>query len=124
MRSIVFPKLARGTRILKCLKNGDEWHVHVSERITPQGVWKIQTMATSWLCLLILPAAARVVHQWTRQRGGEGWDYARALQADRVSESFSWSQASELHSMFRLSTISEPLQGQCRYQYPLPCELN
>eukprot|EP00435_Cladocopium_sp_Y103_P055951 s939_g18.t1 len=39
-------------------------------------------MAISWLYLLILPAAAQVVHQWTRQRGGEGPDRAYALQVD------------------------------------------
>ena len=29
---------------------------------------------------------AQGVHQWTHQRGGEGWDYAHALQAEGVSQ--------------------------------------
>ena len=32
---------------------------------------------------------AQGVHRWTRQRGGEGGDYARGLQADGVRRCFS-----------------------------------
>ncbi|CAL1137452.1 unnamed protein product [Cladocopium goreaui] len=39
-------------------------------------------MAIPWLCLVILPVASQVVHQWTSQRGGEKEDKARALQVD------------------------------------------
>jgi len=40
-------------------------------------------MAIFWLCLLIWATAAQVVHQWTRQRGGEGFDeQASSLQVD------------------------------------------
>ena len=40
-----------------------------------------QAMRISWLCLVTL-AAAEVVHEWTRQRGGPGDDKAEALKAD------------------------------------------
>eukprot|EP00435_Cladocopium_sp_Y103_P017238 s787_g4.t1 len=39
-------------------------------------------MAISWLYLLISPAAAQLIHQWTRQRGGEADDRANSLQVD------------------------------------------
>ena len=39
-------------------------------------------MAIFWLCLLIWATAAQVVHQWTRQRGGENNDEAYSLQVD------------------------------------------
>ena len=39
-------------------------------------------MAIFWLYLLILATVAQVVHQWTRQRGGEGGDCALSLQVD------------------------------------------
>ena len=54
-------------------------------------------MAIPWLCLVILPVAGQVVHQWTSQRGGERSDGARALQADggrhRLFEIFSTEQS-------------------------------
>ena len=76
-------------------------------------------MAISWLCLLILPASDSSVDSSARWWG---LGLCCALQADRLSESVPWNEASELLWMFRLSIISEPLQGPC--WYPLPPELN
>ena len=48
-----------------------------------------QAMAIFWLYPLISAAAAQVVHQWTRQHGGDGSDSATSLQVDgRVEQSF------------------------------------
>eukprot|EP00435_Cladocopium_sp_Y103_P062701 s939_g24.t1 len=48
--------------------------------------------------MFLMKFDAQGVHQWTSQRGGEGFDYARALQADWdatsfVFESFPWRKA-------------------------------
>ena len=38
--------------------------------------------------IFLMKFDARGVHLWTRQRGGEGYDYAKALQADWGAKSF------------------------------------
>ena len=47
--------------------------------------------------IFLMKFDAQGVHQWTRQRGGEGFDYAQALQADGV------------RSCFRIFSIEEKL---------------
>jgi hypothetical protein len=62
-------------------------------------------MAIFWLYVLILPTAAQVVHQWTRQRGGEGTDYAYSLQVDgNMEQNF---ESSELTGQFGAHLSSE-----------------
>ena len=62
-------------------------------------------MAMFWLYVLILPTAAQVVHQWTRQRGGERDDKAFALQVDgNVEQNF---ESSELTGQFGAHLSSE-----------------
>ena len=39
--------------------------------------------------IFLMKFYAQGVHLWTRQRGGESWDYARALEADGVRLRFS-----------------------------------
>ena len=62
-------------------------------------------MAIFWLRLLILPAAAQVVHQWTSQRGGQGWESASSLQVDgSVEQNF---ESSGLTGQFGVHLSSE-----------------
>ena len=63
-------------------------------------------MAIFWLQLLILPTAAQVVHQWTRQHGGEGNDEAFSLQVGgSVEQDF---ESSGLTGQFGVHLSSEP----------------
>ena len=62
-------------------------------------------MAIFWLHVLILPTAAQVVHQWTRQLGGEKDDFAYSLQVDgNVEQNV---ESSELTGQFGTHLSSE-----------------
>ena len=63
-------------------------------------------MAIFWLQLLILPTAAQVIHQWTRQRGGGGYDEAYSLQVGgSVEQNF---ESSGLTGQFGVHLSFEP----------------
>ena len=65
-----------------------------------------------WDDIFLMKFDAQGVHLWTRQRGGESWDYAFALQADGVRLRFRIFSMEEKHgktldplarSMFRVT---------------------
>ena len=80
-----------------------------SQRVRSQDVGASQAMAIPWLCLVILPVASQVVHQWTSQRGGEKDDKACALQADGCRRHFSnfFPMERSLEKSFRCSIVSQ-----------------
>ena len=53
---------------------------------------------------------AQGVHQWTRQRGGENWDYALALQAGGV------------RLRFRICSMEENFRSSCEVHVPSQVE--
>ena len=70
-------------------------------------------MAIFWLYLLIWATAAQVVHQWTRQRGGEGGDVANSLQVDgsveQNLESFGLTGQFGTHLSSELKSLTKPI---------------